>query len=405
MTIGATIVRTIGALWNVAGLIVAAIIVFEFGVSGARRVLRRLRHGASGKPDDRALADAYEGADWPHAYFAELSDYIRLEWAPFTHWRQRPYRGAYFNIDDRCFRATPGERDADAGAIRVFCFGASTMVGIGARDDATIPAIWQRRLAASGRRVSVTNCAQLAYNSSQEMIELQALLRRGDVPDVAVFYDGIADLAGAEWAGRAGAILSEEVRRAEFNLLREERRGDLHRAALVALMPRTLRRLRQWTGLALEGPLPLSSGVRLRADDIPELARAVIELYAANVRMVRAVAREYGFMALFFWQPVITTKKIKSRDEVKWEASLSVDVEMRRRLHAAAIEERRRHPDLARQPDVFDLSSLFDDYGPPLYIDLAHLSEPGNVAVAEAAFPAVAAAVAKAEARRAAYRS
>ena len=175
-------------------------------------------------------------------------------------------------------------------AIRVYCFGASTMFGVGAREDWTIPAVLQRRLSEAGHRVSVTNCSQLGYNSTQELIELQQLLKQGDVPQIAVFYDGIAEIISAEWSGRAGTMLSEEVRRAEFNLLRANRRRDLILAALVAAMPRTLRRLREWTGLSLRGPIPSTSGVKLRDEEIPALARAVVDIYAANVRMARALA-------------------------------------------------------------------------------------------------------------------
>ena len=41
------------------------------------------------------------------------------------------------------------------------------------------------------------------------------------------------------------------------------------------------------------------------------------------------------------------------------------------------------------RPTLIDLSALFDDWTEPVYIDLYHLSEAGNAAVAEAMLPAV----------------
>ena len=400
MTIWGFLIKFPGALWNVAGLFVLLILFWEFGVTWLRRLSRRMRYGKPLKPDERATADAYHGAEWTGPYFAEVSK-IELTWAPFVQWQQRPFHGTYITIDERKLRTTPGENSAGKDAIRVYCFGASTMFGVGAREDWTIPAILQRRLTEAEHRVSVTNCSQLGYNSSQELIELQQLLKQGDVPQIAVFYDGIAEIISAEWSGRAGAMLSEEVRRAEFNLLRANRRRDLVLAALVAAMPRTLRRLREWTGLSLRGPVPSTAGVTLRDEEIPALARAVVDVYAANVRMARVLAIGYGFKALFFWQPVITTKRIKSPDEQRWESSMLADIAARRRLFAAVLDEYRRHPDLKGAPDTADLSATFDDQAEPVYIDIAHLSEAGNVVIAEAMLPTIEAAVAAAKNRKA----
>jgi hypothetical protein len=159
-------------------------------------------------------------------------------------------------------------------------------------------------------------------------------------------------------------------------------------------MPRTVRRLREITGLRLRGPIPtrLRDTDNLAGVDIAVLARQVVESYAANLRVIRLLAGHYGFRSLFFWQPVITSKRIKSADELRWESDETSDVEKRRQLFSAIIEEYRRHPELAEAADVIDLSGLFDDRAEPVYIDFYHLSEEGNAAVANAMLPAIAAA-------------
>ena len=124
--------------------------------------------------------------------------------------------------------------------------------------------------------------------------------------------------------------------------------------------------------------------------DLAELAREVIAAYLANMRLVRLLADEYGFRPIFFWQPVITTKKFKTPDERRWVDDYTNDPERRRLLYEAIIGERRRRPELVEASDIIDLSALFDDWTEPVYIDLYHLSEAGNAAVAEAMLPAVA---------------
>ncbi|HXQ66776.1 MAG TPA: SGNH/GDSL hydrolase family protein [Alphaproteobacteria bacterium] len=392
--------RFLGALWNVAAIIAIAVLIVEFGVTACQRLNRRLRYGRAGKPDERANADAYSGADWPEHYFAEVGYALKFDWMPFVHWRQRSFRGVYTNVDERGRRATPGADTREKGALSIHCFGGSTMWGMGARDEGTIPAVLQRRLRAAGHRVILVNQGQSGYIVTQELIMLQQLLKHEGPPDVAVFYDGVNDVFSAEATGRPDAIVAEEARSAEFALLSEERRLDLVRAAFAGVMPRTLRRLREWTGLDLRGPLPRSRHVLLSEEQLAPLARAVIEIYAANVRMIRALARAYGFHALFFWQPVLSSKKLKSENELKWERTAARDIAKRRQLVAASHDAFRRHPDLKGAPDVVDLSSLFDDEAKPVYLDFSHLSETANVTVAEAMLPTVEAAVAAVEARK-----
>jgi hypothetical protein len=108
------------------------------------------------------------------------------------------------------------------------------------------------------------------------------------------------------------------------------------------------------------------------------------------VRLARLLAGEYTFQPIFFWQPVITTKKFKTLDERRWVNDYTNDPERRRLFYEAVIHERRRHPALVEPSDIIDLSALFDEWAEPVYIDLYHLSEAGNAAVAEAMLPAVA---------------
>src|SRR6516162_800638 len=380
------------ALWHVVGLLLLIVLGAEFGVEGLRRLSRRLRYRRATRPDRAAGADAYRDADWSEGYFDEFRRAVRVDWKAYVEWWQRPFDGSYVTLDERGLRQTTAEKTAGDRVIRVLCFGGSTMMGMGARDEETIPSVLARRLAALGHYVSVTNYGQLGHNSTQETITLQQLLKAGERIDVAIFYDGINEMACAEQTGRSDGLFNEARRGAEFNLLHSERRHDLIIAALLAIAPRTLRRLRQWTGLPLRGPFPVLEADLSRVD-LDRLASDVIAVYAANLRLVRLLGREYGFHPIFFWQPVITTKRPKSRDEQRWERDYTGDPLRRRLLYERIIAERRRSPELFEASDAVDLSGLFDDCTEPVYIDLYHLSEAGNAAVAEAMLSKVGEAV------------
>jgi hypothetical protein len=386
-----TLGRFVIALWHVVGLLLVAVLITEFGVEGWRRLSRYLRYRRATRPDRTAAADAYRDADWSAGYFGEFRRAVRVDWKPYVEWWQRPYRGAYVTLDERGLRPTPGEKTTDSKAIRILCFGGSTMMGMGARDDHTIPAVLARRLTERGQQVSITNYGQLGHNSTQEVITLQQLLKSGERIDIALFYDGINEMACAEQTGHADGLFNEARRRAEFNLLHPDRRRDLIAAALIGSAPRTLRRLRLLTGLPLRGALRAEQ-TDLSEVDLARLAGEVVTAYLGNVRLARVLAREYGFRPLFFWQPVITTKKFKTLDERRWLDDYTDDPEHRRLLYEAILGQRRCRPEFVDAPDVFDLSALFDDWADPVYIDLYHLSEAGNAAVAEAMLPAVAGA-------------
>ena len=257
---------------------------------------------------------------------------MRVDYKPYVEWWHRPFRGTYLTIDERGLRRTPGECGAGSQAVRILCFGGSTMMGMGARDEETIPAVLSRRLAEFGHRVAITNFGQLGHNSTQELITLQQLLKSGERFDIALFYDGINEMACAEQTGRADRLFNEARRRAEFNLLHWERRRELLIAALMTAAPRSMRRLRQWTGLPLRGPLPAAEADLSRID-IPRLAGEVVAVYAANLRLIRLLAHEYGFEPVFFWQPVITTKRRKTPDEQRWENDYTIDPARRRQLY------------------------------------------------------------------------
>jgi hypothetical protein len=384
--------RFVVALWHVVGLLLLAVLATEFGVEGWRRLSRLLRYRRPTRPDRAAIADAYVGVDWSIGYFDEFRRAVRVDWKPYVEWWQRPHRGAYVTLDERGLRPTPGEKTIDRQAIRILCFGGSTMMGMGARDNQTIPAILAQLLTERGYRVSVTNYGQLGFNSTQELITLQQLLKSGEPIDIALFYDGINEMACAEQTGQAGGLFNETRRRAEFNLLHPDRRRDLIAAALIGSAPRTMRRLRRLTGLPLRGPLSMEQTDLARVD-LAALAREVIAIYLSNVRLVRLLAREYRFWPLFFWQPVIMTKKLTTTDEQRWVDDYTVNPERRRLLYEMILAERRNCPGHVNAADAVALSALFDDWTDPVYIDLYHLSEAGNSAIAVAMMPIVAGAV------------
>src|SRR5262249_54558306 len=142
-------------------------------------------------------------------------------WVPYVYWRHASHRGEHINIDDAGIRRTwaaPESGDPKQARPKVFLFGGSTMWGVPVRDDFTIPSAVAKKLAGKGAPADVTNFGETAYVSTQEVMTLVLELRKGHVPDVVVFYDGVNDTASAFQLRAAGLPLFEDNRRQEFNL-------------------------------------------------------------------------------------------------------------------------------------------------------------------------------------------
>lgn len=390
-----TLVSVWSAVWGVVGVLAVLVLVNEAGVDAFRAALRRLRYRARPRADYRARADAYGGAEWPVHYFDAFWRLVKVDWAPFVQWWQRPVATEWFTIDQRGLRVTV--QPEMANPVRVLALGGSTMMGMGARDAATIPSLLAARLGARGHAVHFDNWGQLGHASTQEVITLMQALKGGAKPDVVMFYDGVNEMISAEQTGRTDRMFNEAHRRAEFNLLHDSRRGDLIAGGLLALVPRTLRRVRKLTGIRIQGPAPRHHAVCLSAEEEQALARAVIDTYAANVETARLLAAKHGFQVLFFWQPTLVTKRVKTPHEQRYLSDGTGDLAFRERLFAAIGQAWREHPALAGRPDCIDISGIFDHIEAPVYIDPFHLAEDGNAQVAEAMLPALAAAVGRRE--------
>jgi hypothetical protein len=367
--------------WGLIGAAAAAVAAFEVLPGLAKRLRHRLKFEHGFKPYFGAFADGYRDEDWPAHAFREFFDRVRVEWAPFVGWRHRPLAGTYHNFDARGLRRTWRPPEAESGGKRphrVFMLGGSTVMGMGARDDGTVPSLLARGLFEAGLAAEVTNMGQLGYVMAQEVAALIEELKRGNAPDLAVFTDGLNEVMTAEHHGTAGRLWQEANRRHEFNLIQPYRRADLLRFAARALAPETAK------ALGLFEP-PADPPARLAAADVERVAGDVWRHYAWNVRLVEDLAARFKFRALFFWQPAIFMKKTPTAYEERLKRE--GDTPLFRSVYGQRLET------LGTLENAVDLSRAFEDLAEGVYYDAHHLTERGNGLLAAAMLPHVVAAL------------
>jgi hypothetical protein len=337
------------------------------------------------------VPDVGAGADEPWAadLYAELATaYERSAYHPFRGWTVPDFRGTHVNVNDEVRRSY--QTSLPGPAVEVFFFGGSTMMGWFQRDEHTIPSEVVRLAEADGIAVKALNYGQPAYQNWQEVMLLQELVSGGAVPDVAVFYDGVNELAsqfrsgpsedpihlqsrtiGERLAGAAAATADDEEpepasERLVDAYLEISAIGRAYRASPVKQLAERV------TGTAdTEHPWPDQQ------ERPQERGRAASSLHGRGVALGEALSSGYEFETRWFWQPFIYTKDAAAGEEDvvgSWGTDPAA--------WTAASDEARAQ---LAEP-VVDLSDALDGVAQPVFYDFVHTNEAGARAVARAMY-------------------
>ena len=330
------------------------------------------------------------GSSWVPAYFQAMSN-VRMRWYPYVYWKTAPMRSPYLNIDQHSNRVNwnqPRRQGESRPALRVFAFGGSTTWGAGARDDYTIPSLLAKYLAANSQYdVEVRNYGQMGWVGSQEVIYLYELLRRGERPDLVIFYDGINDTFLGYQDGIAGLTQNEFLRAQEFGVLASSGgRKKLYGTALRTFLMNTgvvdLAKLLSGRDAATVeraevGPMASIAYLAPPSDfeGADAIEQDVVNIYLFNNQMVRTLGEHFGFRALFYWQPVIYSKHPLTSYEQAFVGARSC-----RNFFSGTYQ---RLAAAGQGEGVHDLSAILNGQGARTYfVDPWHITEEGNALVA-----------------------
>jgi hypothetical protein len=318
--------------------------------------------------DNRAQTAPYRNTSWGDDYWREFEEADLVEYRPYVGWQRRDYAGEHITVENGV-RATWSPSEPLNEPTRIFVLGGSTVWGTGARDEATI-ASWLARIAdAEDKPYELTNLGESGFVSWQEALLLAEKCASNDIPDVAVFYDGINDVFAK--------LQSPETSRPPQNLDRARRwfaafrdtyeplQGVVtfygHNSLLATLLQKTR--------------TPSFAGAARGAE---WLAHEIAQEHLQARTFVRALAEAYGFRAIHVWQPSVFTKDPLSEEE-KAHAKYPGDFppELLRATYRLATRE------VAHSSEVVDASNVFDGVEETVFIDWMHVSEDGNRRVAE----------------------
>jgi GDSL-like Lipase/Acylhydrolase family len=378
------------ARWAAIVWIQIGITIVLFGLLSvmAGLIVKVVRHSRQGRQP--AETQAYPQAPWAPAYFKAMNS-VHMRWYPYVYWKTAPMRSPYLNIDQQSNRVNWNKPRPPGGdgrpVLRVFAFGGSTTWGAGARDDFTIPSLLAKQFASNPRyNVEVSNFGQMGWVTSQELLYLYRLLARGERPDLVIFYDGVNDCFLGYQNGIAGLTQNEFLRADEFGLLGSSTgRKRLYWTAIrTALMSTGLADLIKLLSGKGEGNVerreikPVSTLAYLASprdfEGNAAVEQDIVDVYLFNKQIVETLGRRFGFRSLFYWQPVIYSKRPLTAFERHF-----LGADSRQEFFSGTYK---RVAAVAHSDGVHDISGILDR-DQTYFIDPWHITEAGNEIVAQ----------------------
>lgn len=293
-----------------------------------------------------------------------------VAYSPYVLWKIKPHEGADVVVNPDGTRRTLHSHCGPAD-YTIWMFGGSTVWGEGVPDGGTIPTFLASEYAQHGHPVCVRNFGEDAWVNTQAVIELMLKLKSAQrAPNLVIIYGGINDAQALFESGVPDAHLQMDHIRAL--LKRRHGRGEgfhyLAQTNTFAILKRIRRRL---VGSAKWTP-PHVTPASIQA----EFGLGTI----GNMKVMDALARQYGFEYALFWQPTLLAehKPLTAREGTelhKFDQQFPGNHTVYAGLYAQARAERDRH--------FFYIADMFNQTTEPLYKDVWHLNLAGNRLVAE----------------------
>ena len=339
-----------------------------------------------GEGNPREKVSYYSSQDWAERFWHEFRLSRKQQFYPYVGWRRAPFKGQTIEVDQNGVRLTPGA-DCSAKSFKVFTFGASEMWGTGSPNWGTIPAHLQKGLEKLRQGpVCVTNFAESAYVSTQDVIMLLMQLRSGNVPDVALFYSIPDDVYSAYQSGQPGVLENLDQLADRFEGRQEQPKftfvDRLKSTYSYALIDQFMEKLTIANPQQKEEP---TAGKLVTYEnmgvDVATLSELIVQNYFGNYKMVSALAHEYGFKYYFFVPPTIA---LSNKPLTPEEQEMKHKEEREAALHKLSVAvyhivER----ESSKYQNFYSMMDVFDQYDSLMWIDSGHATPIGNQVIAE----------------------
>jgi lysophospholipase L1-like esterase len=355
---------------------------------------------------ERKTLAAYAGKPWAAQYFKDLA--ACASQSAHAH-RPRYARYVLQDVNEDCatqfvnyagrMRRTWNPASPDGTRVyEIAMFGGSTMEGLGAVDDETIPSHFSRLAnAASPGDVAyhVTNYGVSGYTFTQSVMKLVTLLRDGHRFDAVIFYGGDNDIDYAYNLGEIGALEAEDLVRTRLEGSIVDRIGEFGKEQLNAcvlclagvILARNTALLKDHLTPYLLRLRDLAHFKKGQADEhaVEALAEGIARYYGQSHALVASIADAYHLRFLDVWQPSLMYDSGYAPGESRLARMDTRLTDQKLRL---LYKLTREHVINLHLTGFDDVSHALDNRQAPAYLDAVHLSGDANGIVARSVFDA-----------------
>lgn len=336
------------------------------------RALFYIKENNNWSKNQRYESCIYKDSEWAKSYFVYL-ERLEEDYYPFYEWRKKVFSSEFINISDDGIRKTWNPTYTNE-LRKVFVFGGSAIWGVGSRDNYTIPSFLSRNLNCSGEHFYTVNFGESAYISTQEVIMLITELRKGNIPDYVIFYDGVNDVLAAFENRKAGLIKHYPYLRMKF-AMKPKIFNEMTKAAF-----------QDKSKLFFTIDSSISKYIKKEKDpyeyseqELKALTIEIIEEYKKNIFLIEKLSKAYGFKYKFIWQPILFTIPLKTDEELSCLKQKNKNLE---KLYFYTY----KLTDNLNIPNFYNLSHIFDNKNETAFIDWCHIGEKQNQIVADKIF-------------------
>jgi len=257
------------------------------------------------------------------------------------------------------------------------------MAGTGVPDEYTIASLLSMLLniKCDINSYDVTNFGTGSFIIEQDMQLLLDEIRKGNLPNIAVFYNGANDTyAGVYSPGKPGWFAgSEEIER---KLLAKEifypSYKKLHLYQLLGKLK---------SCIITKDNITCNS--KHHIDNYNNKSHLFIKRYLNNLLLLNNIANNYSIKVIFIWQPVLLygNKFLNEFEKAMVDNHALLDIGSYNyengKYQKRAIESTYKLVEHLSQNNFYNFSHIFDNYcNESIYIDWVHLGPKGNNIVA-----------------------
>ncbi|MEW5816790.1 MAG: hypothetical protein AB1798_15520 [Spirochaetota bacterium] len=268
----------------------------------------------------------------------------------------------------------------------VFMFGGSTTVGVESNEK-TIASHLALISQKSRQPLIVENYGVGSFRSSEELMKLIKLLRAGFKPNYVIFYDGYNDTEFAirkqtryDFLSPVQDVFKSTVSVAYFEKVL--RQFEVYKLMDYLPLLQSIVRNIFYRLVNRNGEFDSSDGIdNIELKDFDDIKKYCVDNYYQNIKMVKALGKEYNFVPIFVLQPMIYFKKHLSSTEESIMKNLPDEYkDLTPKLYKAIVER------MLNINNFYTITDVFDGHLGTIFMDQGHILSNGNRVVAKKLF-------------------